>query len=169
MNRGAAGEISLPRNMRSNSDATPRGCLSYGGHLSLVASGPSDDDWDWTHDFFEEIARKGAGQIERIYGLALHHYAWNLSRGRTQDWVAGKGDALQFEAIDWYELLKQGDQMEALVNGHWQSMEQFDHDHHVKLVVDEMGPWLPSRQRSHAQRPARANSDEFVVRSHHYG
>jgi alpha-N-arabinofuranosidase len=115
---------------------------SYGGErLSLVASGPSDDEWNWTHDFFEEILKKGAGQIERIYGLALHHYAWNLSRGRTQDWVAGKGDALQFEAIDWYELLRQGDQMEALVNGHWQIMEQFDHDHHVKLVVDEWGPW----------------------------
>ncbi len=73
--------------------------------------------------------------------MALHHYAWNLSRGKTQDWVAGKGDALKFDSVDWYELLREGERMEGLITGHWQVLSEFDRDHRVKLVVDEWGPW----------------------------
>ena len=79
--------------------------------------------------------------IRSIYGLALHYYAWNLSRGRSRDWNEGKGDALKFDALDWYELLRQGDVMESLINGHWQVMGEFDREHSIKLVVDEWGPW----------------------------
>ncbi len=113
----------------------------YGQELSLIASGPSDEGWDWTRGFLEEIVRKDPGQLRSIYGLALHYYAWNLSRGRTKEWNEGKGDALKFEAVDWYELLRQGDVMESLINGHWQVMGEFDREHSVKLVVDEWGPW----------------------------
>jgi len=109
--------------------------------LSFIASGPNDDKWDWTREFLEEIVRKGRGELRSIYGLALHYYAWNLSRGRTQNWVEGKGDALQFDVVDWYELLRQGDVMESLINGHWLAMGEFDREHSVKLVVDEWGPW----------------------------
>jgi alpha-L-arabinofuranosidase len=109
--------------------------------LSFIASGPNDDSWDWTRGFLEEIVRKGKLQIHGIYGLALHYYAWNLSRGKTRDWVQGKGDAVNFELADWYELLRQGDVMESLINGHWQIMGEFDPEHHIKLVVDEWGPW----------------------------
>ncbi len=114
---------------------------SFGQDLSLVASGPNDDSWDWTRGFLEEIVRKGPGQLRSIYGLSLHNYAWNLSRGRTKDWEAGKGDALKFDAVDWYELLRQGEGIESLITGHWKVMGEFDHDHHIKLVVDEWGPW----------------------------
>jgi alpha-L-arabinofuranosidase len=113
----------------------------YGQKLSFVASGPSDDKWDWTRGFLEEIVRHSPADLRSIYGLALHYYAWNLSRGRTRDWVEGKGDALKFETVDWYELLRQGDVMESLINGHWQVMGEFDREHSVKLVVDEWGPW----------------------------
>jgi alpha-N-arabinofuranosidase len=113
---------------------------SYGDNLNLIASGPNTDDWSWTREFLTEVLRKGPGGLRRIYGMALHHYAWNLSRGKTQDWVAGKGDALKFEAVDWYELLREGERMEGLVTGHWQVLSEFDHQHRVKLVVDEWGP-----------------------------
>src|SRR5262249_24799872 len=113
----------------------------FGQDLSLVASGPNDDRWDWTRQFLEEIVRKGPRQVEGIYGLALHYYAWNLSRGRTKDWVEGKDDAVKFEEIDWYEILRQGDVMESLIQGHWTAMSEFDHNHHIKLVVYEWGPW----------------------------
>jgi alpha-L-arabinofuranosidase len=113
----------------------------YGMDLSLVASGPNDDNWDWTRGFLEEILRKGPGELRSIYGLALHYYAWNLSRGRTHDWNDGKGDALKFDAVDWYELLRQGEIIESLIEGHWQVMGEFDRQHHIKLVVDEWGPW----------------------------
>lgn len=114
----------------------------YGGErLSLIASGPNTDDWSWTRDFLTEALRKGPGELRRIYGMALHHYAWNLSRGKTEDWVAGKGDAVQFDAVDWYELLREGQRMEGLIAGHWQVLNEFDAEHRVKLVVDEWGPW----------------------------
>jgi len=113
----------------------------YGHELSFVASGPSDDNWEWTRAFLEEIVRKGPQELRSIFGIALHYYAWNLSRGRTKDWNQGKGDALKFDTVDWYELLRQGDVMESLINGHWQVLGEFDKEHSVKLVVDEWGPW----------------------------
>ena len=113
----------------------------YDHELSFIAAGPDGDNRAWTQGFFEEIVREGKGQIRGIYGWALHHYAWNLSRGKTQDWIAGKGDALNFDPVDWYEILREGDRMESMITGHWQIMGEFDPDHHVKLVVDEWGPW----------------------------
>jgi alpha-N-arabinofuranosidase len=113
----------------------------FGQELSFIGSGPNVDNWAWTRGFFEEIARKGRGELRSVYGWALHHYAWNLSRGKTQDWVQGKGDALKFDAVDWYELMREGDRMEGLINGHWQIMAEEDPQHRVKLIVDEWGPW----------------------------
>jgi len=113
----------------------------FGEDLAFIASGPNDDNWDWTRRFLEEIVRKDPGQLRSIYGLALHYYAWNLSRGRTQDWNEGKGDALKFDVVDWYELLRQGEVMDSLIVGHWQIMGELDRQHHIKLVVDEWGPW----------------------------
>jgi len=112
-----------------------------GKPLSLIASGPNVDDWNWTRGFLEELVRKGPGQLNRLFGMALHHYAWNLSRGKTSDWNGGKGDAAQFDPVDWYELLREGQRMEDLINGHWHVMAEFDREHRVKLVVDEWGPW----------------------------
>lgn len=113
----------------------------YGKPLSLVASGPNSDDLSWTRGFFEALARKGKDQIHNVWGFALHHYAWNLARGKTQDWKRGKGDALKFEAVDWYELLREGQKIEGLIDDHWKLMGEFDAQHRVKLVVDEWGPW----------------------------
>ena len=114
---------------------------AYGDSLHLIASGPNTDDWDWTRGFLAEILLKGPATLDSIYGLALHHYAWDMSRGKTTDWVAAKRDALKFDPVDWYELLRQGQRMEGLVTGHWQVMSEFDPEHKVKLVVDEWGPW----------------------------
>jgi alpha-L-arabinofuranosidase len=113
----------------------------FGQELSFIGSGPNVDDWSWTHGFFEEMNRKGRFQLRSMFGWALHHYAWNLSRGKTRDWVQGKGDALKFDPVDWYELMREGDRMEGLINGHWQAMGEEDPEHWVKLVVDEWGPW----------------------------
>ena len=113
----------------------------YGEKLNFVASGPDSANWAWTRGFLEEVARKGKGQLRTVYGLALHHYAWNLSRGRTQDWNEGKGDALKFDVIDWYDLLREGQRIEDLIQAHWQIMGEQDPEHMIKLVVDEWGPW----------------------------
>ena len=55
--------------------------------------------------------------------------------------MKGKGDALQFDTVDWYELMREGDVMESLIKGHWQVLAEADPEHLVKLVVDEWGPW----------------------------
>ena len=113
----------------------------YGQQLSLIASGPNEDNWQWTRGFFEEIARKDKDLFNSVFGWALHYYSWNLSRGHTQDWDAGKGEALKFDVQDWYEVLREGGRLESLIEGHWQAMGEFDSGHQVKLVVDEWGPW----------------------------
>jgi alpha-L-arabinofuranosidase len=113
----------------------------YGMDLSLVASGPNDDNYDWTRGFLQGVLEKGNSALSSIYGLSLHYYSWNLSRGRTNDWVEGKGDAVKFEPVDWYELLHEGGRLESLIEGHWAVMSEFDPHHKVRLVVDEWGPW----------------------------
>lgn len=113
----------------------------FGQELSFIASGPNTDDWEWTRGFFEHIAQKREWQLSSVYGWALHHYAWNLSRGKTQDFDQARGDALKFEPVDWYEIMREGDRIESLITGHWQVMGEVDHEHSVKLVVDEWGPW----------------------------
>jgi alpha-N-arabinofuranosidase len=113
----------------------------YGQELSFIAAGPNSDDWSWTRGFFDELVRRDKDQLRSVYGFALHHYAWNLSRGRTHDWHLGKGDALSFEPVDWYEMLREGDRMEGLILGHWKIMAEHDPTHLVKLVVDEWAPW----------------------------
>ncbi len=113
----------------------------YGKELSFIASGPNSGELDWTRTFLEELVRKGKDQLRSVYGWALHHYSWNLSRGATKDWEKGKGDALKFDAVDWYELLREGERVEGLINGHWVTMGEFDPEHAMKLVVDEWGPW----------------------------
>ena len=113
----------------------------YENQLSFVASGPDGDNRDWTRGFFEELVRKGKDQVNGIFGWALHHYATNLSRGKSTDWVEEKGDALKFDPVDWYEILREGERVESMIEGHWQIMGEFDPKHHVTLVVDEWGPW----------------------------
>jgi alpha-L-arabinofuranosidase len=112
----------------------------YGKPLRFVASGPNDFNYDWTTGFFEAMVKHDP-HFSVPWGWALHFYAWNLSRGRTADWDKGKGDAVNFDATDWYELLREGQNMETLIDRHWQLMGQTDREHRVKLVVDEWGPW----------------------------
>jgi alpha-N-arabinofuranosidase len=113
----------------------------FGMDLSFIASGPNDAEYKWTRGFFEGMLQKGSNALNRIWGLSLHYYSWNLSRGRTQNWDAGKGDAVKFEPVEWYELMREADKLESLIEGHWQVMNEFDAKRRIKLVVDEWGPW----------------------------
>jgi alpha-L-arabinofuranosidase len=117
--------------------AVPR----YGVNLSFIASGANVDDYNWTRGFFSKTAEKNRGLFNSIYGWGLHHYAWNLGLGKTSDWFAAKGDALKFNEAEYYELLREADRMESLINQHWTIMGEYDRQHRVKLVVDEWGAW----------------------------
>jgi alpha-N-arabinofuranosidase len=113
----------------------------YGTELSFIASGPNDAEYKWTRGFFEGMLQKGPNSLNSIWGLSMHYYSWNLSRGRTRDWNEGKGDAVKFEPVEWYELMREADKLDSLIQGHWQVMNEFDAKRRIKLVVDEWGPW----------------------------
>jgi len=114
---------------------------SYGVQLAFVGSGSNGDDVDWTHRFFEQLLSVRRYFPGSFWGWSIHHYAENLARGRTNDWMARKGDAVQFDEVDHYELLHEADRMEGMVVDHWTAMGQYDRQHRIKLVVDEYGPW----------------------------
>ncbi|MGH9723194.1 MAG: alpha-N-arabinofuranosidase [Bryobacteraceae bacterium] len=110
----------------------------YGVQLAMIGSGPNGGNLDWTRKFFAKTGGRGLG---RMWGWALHHYSWNASGGRTNNWFGGKRDALKFDAEQYYEILREGDLMDGLIKSHWDAMGEVDRQHRVKLVVDEWGSW----------------------------
>ena len=113
----------------------------YGIDLAFIGAGPGSGDLRWTRGFFNTLVEKGEGALASIWGWALHHYSWNVSRGATTDWNAGKGDAVRFSNDEWYELLKEGARIDDLITSHWTVMGEVDRLRRVKLVVDEWGAW----------------------------
>lgn len=124
---------------RRYSDWVPK----YGLPLSLIGAGPNSNDRDWTHRFFEEIfTGQHPFDNPQFDGWSVHHYASNLSRGRiTNNFHEAHGQALDFALVDWYELMRETARIEDIMTDMWGIMGQFDTAHHVKLVVDEYGPW----------------------------
>lgn len=114
----------------------------YGVNLAFVGSGPNDGNVDWTRRFFGKVSKTGT--LNRLWGWAMHHYAWNASGGRTRDWFQGKRDAVRFDAEQYYEILASADEMESLIQAHWAVMGETDARHRTKLVVDEWGSWYAS-------------------------
>ncbi len=104
---------------------------SYGVNLRLIGAGPNGGDLAWTRKFFTKLTEKGMGQLNRMYGWALHYYCH----------TTGKGDASQYNENEWYDLIARSDRMESLITEHWQVMGEIDREHRVKLVVDEWGAW----------------------------
>jgi alpha-N-arabinofuranosidase len=106
----------------------------YGMKLRFVASGPSSDEQAWTRGFFNKLFHgQPSHDSHGVWGLSVHHYAGNNSRA--------KGDDVNFDPFDWYELCTAADRIEGIILDHWSALGEFDLDHKVKLVVDEYGPW----------------------------
>lgn len=133
----------------------------YGVPLAFIGSGPSSGEFEWTRRFFAALAAKDRNLVNRVWGWAVHHYSWNVSQGRTTDWNAGKGDALDFPVEEWYDLLRDGDRMESLITGHWAALAEHDPQRKVKLVVDEWGAWY--RPGTEA-RPAHQLGQQNTIR-----
>lgn len=111
----------------------------YGVDLQLIGSGPNGNDIDWTHRFFEEIFTGPHAYENRLFsGWSIHHYSNDY---RKRNGVLGTSDALAFDTVDWYDILRECDQINNIISDQWTTMGQFDRDHNVKLVVDEYGPW----------------------------
>jgi alpha-N-arabinofuranosidase len=110
-------------------------------HLRYIAAGANSGDVEWTRRFFDKLTAGNPGMAGRLWGFSFHHYAWNVSAGKTTDWNEGKGPAVGFTLEQHYELLRDADKMDGFITAHWQTMGQFDRARKVKLVVDEWGAW----------------------------
>jgi alpha-N-arabinofuranosidase len=100
---------------------------SYGVDLKLVASGPNQDDVDWTTRFFENIFKPDRA-IHPPFGWSMHYYT-------------DLPEALKFVDEDVYPGYELADRMEKIMLDHWTAMGVYDKNHQVKLIVDEYGPW----------------------------
>jgi alpha-N-arabinofuranosidase len=128
---------------------------SYGVPLRFVASGPNSDEKAWTRGFFNKLFKgQPSTDPHGVWGLSVHHYAWDLSRHKSTQFGVGMGDALKFDPIDWYELCKETDRMEGILLDHWTALGEFDLSRSIKLVVDEYGPWY---------RPGTENGPEQIL------
>ncbi len=99
----------------------------YGLDLKLIASGPNQDDVDWTTRFFQNIFTSGRA-VKPPFGWSMHYYT-------------DLPEALKFTAEDVYPGYALADRMEKIMLDHWTAMGVYDRTHRVKLVVDEYGPW----------------------------
>ena len=112
----------------------------YGVNLAFIGAGPNGADLDWTRRFFARLNERRA--FGAMWGWAMHHYSWNVSGGRTTDWFKGKGDAVNYQEEEWYELLHEADRIDSMISDCWSVMGETDRNHRVKLVVDEWGTWF---------------------------
>lgn len=101
----------------------------YRTPLYLIACGPNGNDVNWTRRFFTKYRD---GSAPRIDGWAAHYYCGSA------------GSATQFNEGQWYELIEKGTRMDKLIQDQWTILEQFDPQHHIKLIVDEWGCWHPA-------------------------
>jgi len=69
----------------------------YGRHFLSSPQVPMTTFASWTRGFLEEIVRKGRGELRNIYGLAFHHYAWNLSAAKPT--IGTKEKAMPYSSI----------------------------------------------------------------------
>ncbi len=111
----------------------------YDVGLRIVGSGPNDADYSWTRRCFEKLAR--GGKVHGLWGWAAHHYSWNATGKSNANWDKDKGDALRFDAAQYYSILEGAQATEDIIQGHWNVMAEHDPDHRIKLVVDEWGAW----------------------------
>ena len=114
----------------------------YDVQLKFVGAGASSDDPNWTRGFFAKMREKGEGMFaRRVHGWGIHHYAWNVAGGRTNDWDAAKGDAVKFNTEQYFELLAEANKIDRYIDQHWAIMGEYDRQHKTKIIVDEWGSW----------------------------
>ncbi|RYD89225.1 MAG: alpha-N-arabinofuranosidase, partial [Sphingobacteriales bacterium] len=100
--------------------------------LFRVASGASDDDYNWTETLMKNIPH------HLIEGVAIHHYA-------VIEW-SHKGPATGFSEQQYFTTIQRSLQMDSLVTKHSRIMDKYDPKKQIALVVDEWGGWYDVEQ-----------------------
>ena len=97
------------------------------GGIYKIASGASNDDYNWTEVLMKNIPKN------MLQGVALHHYS-------VIDWKA-KGPDVNFDEATYFKTMKESWLMEELIVKHTAIMDKYDEDKKVDLIVDEWGGW----------------------------
>ena len=97
--------------------------------LYLIACGPSGNDPNWTHRFFEKL-----GWYRHISGFSAHYYCGSA------------GTATEYTVDQWYQLIQRASLMEDLVIQQRAIMDGYDPKRNIGLIVDEWGTWHPPAQ-----------------------
>jgi alpha-N-arabinofuranosidase len=92
-----------------------------------VATGPSEDMYDWTETMMRE-----AGHM--IDGLDLHYYTL------VGTWQR-KGSATDFDEREWFVAVRNAWRMDELITRHSVIMDRYDPRKRVWLIVGEWGMW----------------------------
>lgn len=95
--------------------------------LFRIASGASDNDYNWTEVLMKNIPHN------MLDAVALHHYS-------VIDW-GKKGPSTTFDEATYFKTMKQALLMEELVTKHSAIMDKYDPKKKVALFVDEWGGW----------------------------
>jgi len=94
--------------------------------LFLIACGPSGNNADWTHRFFNKL-----GRYSRIHGFAAHYYCGTA------------GTATEYDETQWYHLIRRSLEMEPLIMQQRAIMDGYDPERKIGLICDEWGTWHP--------------------------
>jgi alpha-N-arabinofuranosidase len=97
------------------------------GGIYKIASGASNDDYNWTEVLMKNIPKS------MLQGVALHHYS-------VIDWSA-KGPDVNFDEETYFKTMKESWLMEELIVKHTAIMDKYDEEKKVDLIVDEWGGW----------------------------
>ncbi|HTI91882.1 MAG TPA: alpha-L-arabinofuranosidase C-terminal domain-containing protein [Puia sp.] len=95
--------------------------------LFRIASGASDDDYNWTEVLMKELPRN------MFDALGLHHYA-------VINWDK-KSSSTDFSEREYFTTMQRALFMEELVAKHSAIMDKYDPQKRKSLAVDEWGGW----------------------------
>lgn len=112
----------------------------------LIACGPSNNDIDWTLNFFEKLQRV---RRPRIDAFAAHYYARQRLPQDKVSYSTLTGTATDYNVDQWYSQIYIGLEMEQLVVQQRAAMDSFDPHRNIGLIVDEWGTWHPPTESRH--------------------
>ena len=111
----------------------------------MIASGPNAEDYHFTEEFMKGLTAdtfmfNAASGRFMADGLSLHYYSYPVPLNSASALLSMK-TADDFEANDWYYLLRVAAKTEDIITRHDHIMSQYDPMKKVGLMVDEWGSW----------------------------